>query len=288
VLVPNADSIGVSRRLPDGERDRLRDLAHKMKPAPHGLIVRTAAEGVSDADLQKDLERVLESWTEIEKKAASGKAPQLLYQEPELELRVIRDLFNRAITKAVVDDRALEEKLRDYVRETSPDLDSRLELYEGELPIFEEYRVAEQIRKSLDRRVWLPSGGHIVMDRTEAMTVVDVNTGKFVGKTNLEDTVFKANQEAAVEVARQLRLRDIGGIIVIDFIDMEDAKNRDELIKTFRRELDRDLSRTQVFEISPLGLVQMTRKNVSTGIIEAFSDPCPHCEGRGLIIHDVD
>jgi ribonuclease E len=288
VLVPNAGSIGVSRRLSDKERERLRDLAHKMKPEPHGLIVRTAAEGVSELDLQKDLERVLESWNEIEKKAASGKAPQLLYQEPELELRVIRDLFNRAISKAVVDDRDLEDKLRSYVRETSPDLDHRLELYDGELPIFEEFRVAEQIRKSLDRRVWLPSGGHIVMDRTEAMTVVDVNTGKFVGKTNLEETVFKTNQEAAVEVARQLRLRDVGGIIVIDFIDMEDQKNRDELIKTFRRELERDLSRTQVFDVSPLGLVQMTRKNVSTGIIEAFSDRCPHCEGRGLIIHDVD
>jgi ribonuclease E len=288
VLVPNAGSIGVSRRLGDRERERLRDLALKMKPEPHGLIVRTAAEGVSEVDLQKDLERLLETWNGIEKKAASGKAPQLIYQEPELELRVIRDLFNRAISKAVVDDAVLEEKLRSYVRETSPDLDHRLELYEGRLPIFEEYRVAEQIRKSLDRRVWLPSGGHIVMDRTEAMTVVDVNTGKFVGKTNLEETVFKTNSEAAVEVARQLRLRDIGGIIVIDFIDMEDQKNRDELIRIFRRELERDLSRTQVFDVSPLGLVQMTRKNVSTGIIEAFSDPCPHCEGRGLIIHDVD
>ena len=288
VLVPNAGTVGVSRRLPDGERERLRDIAHELRPDPHGLIVRTAAEGVKEEDLRRDLERVLEAWAAIEKKAASSKAPALIYEEPELELRVIRDLFNSSIAKAIVDDRELEEKLRDYIRSTTPDLDHRLELYDGELPIFEEHRVAEQIRKSLDRRVWLPSGGHIVMDRTEAMTVVDVNTGKFVGKTNLEETVFKTNQEAAVEVARQLRLRDIGGIIVIDFIDMEDAKNRDELIKTFRRELERDLSRTQVFDISPLGLVQMTRKNVSTGIIEAFSDPCPHCEGRGLILHDID
>jgi ribonuclease E len=163
-----------------------------------------------------------------------------------------------------------------------------LELYEGQLPIFEEYRIVEQIRKSLDRRVWLPSGGHLVIDRTEAMTVIDVNTGKFVGKSNLEETVFRTNKESAVEVSRQLRLRDIGGIIVIDFIDMEDSKNREEVQKVFRAELERDRTRTQVFDISPLGLVQMTRKNVSAGIVEAFSDPCPTCEGRGLLIHDID
>jgi ribonuclease E len=201
---------------------------------------------------------------------------------------VIRDLFNRDITKCVVDDVALEAMLRDYIRQTTPDLDHRLELYDGALPIFEEFRVAEQIRKSLDRRVWLPSGGHIVIDRTEAMTVVDVNTGKFVGKKTLEETVFRTNMEAAVEVARQLRLRDIGGIIVIDFIDMENLENRDEVIGKFRSELDRDRTRTQVFDISPLGLVQMTRKNVSAGIVEAFSDPCPTCEGRGILIHDLD
>jgi ribonuclease E len=201
---------------------------------------------------------------------------------------VIRDLFNRDVTKCVVDDVALEAMLRDYIRQTTPDLDHRLELYDGALPIFEEFRVAEQIRKSLDRRVWLPSGGHIVIDRTEAMTVVDVNTGKFVGKKTLEETVFRTNMEAAVEVARQLRLRDIGGIIVIDFIDMENLENRDEVIGKFRSELDRDRTRTQVFDISPLGLVQMTRKNVSAGIVEAFSDPCPTCEGRGILIHDLD
>ena len=156
------------------------------------------------------------------------------------------------------------------------------------LPIFEEYRVAEQIRKSLERKVWLPSGGHIVIDRTEAMTVIDVNTGKFVGKSNLEETVYKTNVEAAAEVARQLRLRDIGGIIVIDFIDMENVGNRDGVAASFRHELERDRSRTQVYDISPLGLVQMTRKGVSSGIVEAFSDPCPTCEGRGILIHDVD
>jgi len=288
VLVPKAKSLGVSRRLPDPERNRLRDLAQAMRPSEHGLIVRTAAEGVSKEDLERDLARLLEVWEEIEKKSARAKAPALIYSEPELELRVIRDLFNRDVTRCVVDDPQLESTLRDYVRSTSPDLDSRLELFQGSLPIFEEFRVLEQIRKSLDRRVWLPSGGHLVIDRTEAMTVVDVNTGKFIGKSNLEETVFRTNKEAAVEVARQLRLRDIGGIIVIDFIDMEVSENRDEVLKVFRDALERDKTRTQVFDISSLGLVQMTRKNVSAGIVEAFSDPCPTCEGRGILTHDVD
>jgi ribonuclease E len=288
VLVPNAKSVGVSRRLPDGERARLREIVGALRPKDHGLIVRTAAEGAGERDLERDLKMLLETWTDIEGRSKKANAPALLYSEPQLELRVIRDLFNRDISRAIVDDPELEETLRSYVRSTTPDLDHRRKLYQGELPLFEEHRIAEQIRKSLERRVWLPSGGHIVIERTEAMTVIDVNTGKFVGKKTLEETVFHANKEAAVEVARQLRLRDIGGIIVIDFIDMEDSSNREELFSTFRRELDKDRTRTQVFEISPLGLVQMTRKNVSAGIVETFSDPCPECEGRGIIIHDVD
>jgi ribonuclease E len=288
VLVPNARSLGVSRRLPDGERARLRDTIQDLRPADHGLIVRTAAEGASRDDLRRDLERLAETWEAISRKAQGVKAPALVYEEPELEMRVVRDLFNRDVSRCIVDDGGLAGKLRDYVRSNSSELEARIEVYEGRLPIFEEFRVVEQIRKSLDRKVWLPSGGHLVVDRTEAMTVIDVNTGKFVGKSNLEETVFRTNQEAAVEVARQLRLRDIGGIIVIDFIDMEDLGNRDEVIKLFRNELARDRTRTQVFDISPLGLVQMTRKNVSAGIVEAFSDPCPTCEGRGILIHDVD
>jgi len=288
VLVPRASSLGVSRRLVDGERARLRDLAQALRPKEHGLIVRTAAQGASREDLERDLERLLGIWEEVDRKARSAKAPALIYSEPELELRVVRDLFNRDVTRCIVDEPELETTLRDYVRGTSAELAGRIELYTGDLRIFEEFRVLEQIRKSLDRRVWLPSGGHLVIDRTEAMTVVDVNTGKFVGKSNLEETVFKTNKEAAVEVARQLRLRDIGGIIVIDFIDMEVSENRDEVIRVFRQELDRDKTRSHVFEISPLGLVQMTRKNVSAGIVEAFSDPCPTCEGRGILIHDVD
>jgi ribonuclease E len=288
VLVPHGKTVGVSRRLPDSERSRLRTIAARIRPDDHGLIVRTAAQSADEVELERDLARLLATWEDIDRRAAASTAPALIYEEPELELRVIRDLFNRDVVRCVVDDRELESKLRAYVRSMSPDLDSRLELYTGELPIFEEFRVAEQIRKSLDRKVWLPSGGHIVVDRTEAMTVIDVNTGKFVGKSNLEETVFRTNREAAVEIGRQLRLRDIGGIIVIDFIDMEDAGNRDELIKLFRNELLRDRTRTQVFDISPLGLVQMTRKNVSAGIVEAFSVRCPTCEGRGILIHDVD
>ncbi|MEA2446850.1 MAG: ribonuclease [Actinomycetota bacterium] len=288
VLVPRARSLGVSRRLPDRERSRLRDIAQEILPEEHGLIVRTAAEGASRSDLEKDLKRVLDVWEEIEKGSSKAKAPALIYSEPGLEHRVIRDVFNRDVSRCVIADADLEKKLRAYIRETTPDLDHRLEGYSGKLPIFEEYRVVEQIRKSLDRKVWLPSGGHLVIDRTEAMTVIDVNTGKFVGKSTLEETVFRTNKEAAVEVGRQLRLRDIGGIIVIDFIDMEIAENRNEVFKLFRGELDKDRTRTQVFEISPLGLVQMTRKNVSAGIVEAFSDPCPTCEGRGILIHDVD
>jgi ribonuclease E len=288
VLVPGAKSLGVSRRLPDAERDRLRDIAQRIRPSEHGLIVRTAAEGAMADDVERDLQRLLDTWAEIEKKAKGANPPSLLYSEPELELRVIRDLFNKEVTRCIVDNAQLESKLRSYVRTMTPDLDHRLELYAGSLPIFEEFRVAEQIRKSLDRRVWLPSGGHLVIDRTEAMTVVDVNTGKFVGKSNLEETVLRTNKEAAVEVVRQLRLRDIGGIIVIDFIDMEISKNRDEVIKLFRSELEKDKTRTQVFDISPLGLVQMTRKNVSAGIVETFSDRCTVCEGRGFIVHDID
>jgi ribonuclease E len=288
VLVPNARSLGVSKRLPDDERTRLRDIAQNIQPPQHGLIVRTAAEGASRQDLERDLTRVIEIWDEVSAAAEKATAPALVYNEPELELRVIRDLFNRDVVKCYVDDAELESVLRRYIKTTTPDLDHRVELYQGQLPIFEEFRVQEQIRKSLDRSVWLPSGGHLVIDRTEAMTVIDVNTGKFVGKSSLEETVFRTNKEAAVEVSRQLRLRDIGGIIVIDFIDMELIENRDEVLRVFKKELAKDRTRTQLFDISPLGLVQMTRKNVSAGIVEAFSDPCPECEGRGLVIHDID
>ena len=273
VLVPEASSLGVSRRLADDERGRLRDIAQDLRRGGHGLIVRTAAEGASRADLETDLQRLISIWETITAKAKKAKAPALLYEEPELELKVVRDLFNREVKKCVVDDPVLEEMLRSYVRDTTPELGERLSLYEGDLPIFEEYRVAEQIRKSHDRKVWLPSIGHIGIDRTEAMTVIDVNTGKFVGKSNLEETVYRTNLEAASEVARQLRVRDIGGIIVVDFIDMEDAANRDAVGAHFRGQLQRDRSRTQVFDISPLGLVQMTRKGVAAGIVEAFSDP---------------
>ena len=202
----------------------------------------------------------------------------------------MRDIFSGDFERVVVDSRAVYEAIKGYLDETAPDLLDRLELHQGALPIFEEYRVTEQLHKALERKVWLPSGGSLVIDRTEAMTVIDVNTGKFTGKGgNLEETVFKNNIEAAEEVARQLRLRDIGGIIVIDFIDMIDPKNQQELLRTLKRALSRDKTRSQVFEVSNLGLVEMTRKKVSEGLLDAFSEPCPNCEGRGIVLtHEID
>lgn len=286
VLVPEADSLGISRRLSDEERRRLKDLATGVRPEGYGLIVRTAAEGAEESELARDVKRLLETWHEIYKKARKANAPELVYSEPELVIRVMRDLFTRNVDRLIVDDASVFERIRDYVAEVTPDLARRVELYEDPLPLFERYRVLEQIRKALDRKVWLPSGGHIVVDRTEAMTVIDVNTGRFTGKSTLEETVLKTNLEAAEEVAKQLRLRDIGGIIVIDFIDMTQERNRQELLRVFKEALAKDKTRTQVFDISELGLIQMTRKNVSEGLLEAFSRVCETCNGWGIVLTD--
>jgi ribonuclease E len=290
VLAPEQQLSGISRRLAEDERSRLRQILREIRPNGHGVIVRTAAEGASAEALRRDLDNLLRTWEEIRRKAKSAKAPALLYSEPELVTRVVRDIFSGDFTKVVVDSPAIHEKLRRYLADTGPDLLDRLELYEGPLPLFEQYHVVEQIQKALERKVWLPSGGSIVIDRTEAMTVIDVNTGKFVGKGgSLEETVFKNNLEAAEEIARQLRLRDIGGIIVIDFIDMIQPQNREQVLRTLKRALARDKTRSQVFEVSPLGLVEMTRKKVSEGLLEAFSEPCPNCQGRGIVItHEID
>ena len=221
--------------------------------------------------------------------AKSSRPPALLYREPDMAVRVIREEFNRNYRGVVIDDRTLFEEVRDYVASISPELADRVE-WAGDsddpLPVFERYHVHEQIHKALDRKVWLPSGGSLIIERTEALTVIDVNTGKNVGTSNLEETVFRNNLEAAEEIARQLRLRDIGGIIVIDFIDMEIAANRAEVIKTFRGALARDKTRTQVFDISELGLVEMTRKRISEGLVESFSETCPTCGGRGIIFDE--
>ncbi|MCU1357514.1 MAG: ribonuclease, partial [Acidimicrobiales bacterium] len=287
VLVPNSTTYGISKRLPDNERKRLRAILDKAKPKGHGLIVRTAAEGISAEELSRDVERLAEQWAQIEALAAKSQAPSLLYRDPEMAVRVIREEFNQDYRQIVIDDDTVYEQVRDYVRSISPALVERVERYDpadhGGLPIFETHHVHEQLHKALDRKVWLPSGGSLINERTEALTVIDVNTGKNVGKSSLEETVYRNNLEAAEEVARQLRLRDIGGIIVIDFIDMEIRKNRDDVISTFRQALARDKTRTQVFDISELGLVEMTRKRIGEGLLESLSAPCPECEGRGMV-----
>ena len=290
VLIPNSDTYGISKRLPDDERKRLRRILDDVRPAGHGLIVRTAAEGATPDELRRDVARLLKQWEDIDGKAKRSKAPALLYREPDMAVRVIREEFNREYRAVVIDDRALYEDVRDYVASISPELADRVELYDPEtepLPLFERMHIHEQIHKALDRKVWLPSGGSLIIERTEALTVIDVNTGKNVGTSSLEETVFRNNLEAAEEVARQLRLRDIGGIIVIDFIDMEIRKNRDEVIRAFRNALSRDKTRTQVFDISELGLVEMTRKRVSEGLVESFSQTCPACTGRGIVFDDT-
>jgi ribonuclease E len=289
VLIPNSSTYGISKRLPDDERKRLRLVLDRVKPAQHGIIVRTAAEGVTSDEIENDVRRLLRQWERIDQMAKRSKAPTMLYREPDMAVRVIREEFNDDYRGIVIDDRQLYEQVRDYVGGISPALADRVEHYDPEtepLPLFERHHVHEQIHRALDRKVWLPSGGSLIIEHTEALTVIDVNTGKNVGKSNLEETVFKNNLEAAVEVARQLRLRDIGGIIVVDFIDMERRDNRDQVVQVFRDALSRDKTRTQVFEISELGLCEMTRKRIGEGLLESFSTHCPMCEGRGVMFDE--
>ncbi|MCP3977485.1 MAG: Rne/Rng family ribonuclease [bacterium] len=286
VLSPDADVRGISRRLSDDERRRLREIVGELRPKGMGVIVRTAAEGASRDDIEADIARLLEIWKDIEGKRDKVTAPALLYKEPPLVLRVIRENFTKDFRRLLIDDEKTYKSVLKYLEGTEADLKSKVQKYNDELSIFERFHVEDQLRKALDRKVWLPSGGHIVIDRTEALTVIDVNTGRFVGRSNLEETVLQNNLEAAEEVARQLRLRDIGGIIVIDFIDMEVLKNQEQVLLRFREHLAKDKMRTQVFDVSNLGLVEMTRKNVSAGLLESFSDICPTCSGRGILLHE--
>ena len=291
VYVPDGTTSGISRKLPDTERNRLKTLLKEIVPDTAGVIVRTAAEGASEEELTRDVERLKARWDDIEAKT-KGSAPQLLYGEPDLTLKVVRDLFTEDFSKLVIQGQDAWDTVQTYVEHVAPDLTDRLERYEpaehGDKDLFASYRVDEQIAKGLDRKVWLPSGGSLVIDRTEAMTVVDVNTGKFTGSGgNLEETVTKNNLEAAEEVVRQLRLRDIGGIIVVDFIDMVLESNRDLVLRRLVECLGRDRTRHQVAEVTSLGLVQMTRKRIGTGLLEAFSETCDHCGGRGLMLHDM-
>jgi ribonuclease E len=291
VLVPNQpQTYGISKRMPDDERKRLRKVLDGLRPPDAGIIVRTAAEGAAPEELERDVARLRQQWEQISAYAAQSKQARLLYQEPPLVLRLLREEFTKEYRGVAIDDRALYEEVRSYVEAVAPELADRVEFYDTEaegLPMFERFHVQEQLLKALDRKVWLPSGGSLIIERTEALTVIDVNTGKNVGRSNLEETVFRNNLEAAEEVARQLRLRDIGGIIVIDFIDMEIKANREEVMRAFRAALARDKTRTQVFEISELGLVEMTRKRISEGLLESVSTTCETCAGRGFTIDEA-
>ena len=287
VLIPNSKTYGISKRLPDDVRKRLRGILDRVKPAQHGLIVRTAAEHATEDELRADMMLLLDEWEQIAAKAASAKQPTLLYREPELAVRVIREEFNADYRGVVIDDRRLYDELRAYIGAFNPELADRVEFYDAEaegLSLFEQYHVHEQVHKALDRKVWLPSGGSLIIEHTEALTVIDVNTGKNVGSSSLEETVFHNNMEAADEIAKQLRLRDIGGIIVIDFIDMEIRDNRAKVVEAFRSALARDKTRSQVFDISDLGLVEMTRKRIGEGLLTEFSEICPNCDGRGVVV----
>ncbi|GAB6858256.1 Rne/Rng family ribonuclease [Microbacterium xylanilyticum] len=286
VYVPNGSMNGISRKLPDTERARLKRILKEVLPESSGVIVRTAAEGATEEQLTNDVQRLTAQWSYIQKQVETQQAPALLHAEPDLLVKIVRDVFNEDFTRMRIQGADAGRTIRSYLESVAPDLLDRVEAYEDERDPFDVYRVTEQIEKALDRKVWLPSGGSLVIDRTEAMTVVDVNTGKFVGSGgNLEETVTKNNLEAAEEIVRQLRLRDIGGIIVVDFIDMVLESNRDLVLRRLVECLSRDRTKHQVAEVTSLGLVQMTRKKLGLGLLETFSEPCEVCAGRGVIVH---
>lgn len=286
VYVPNGSMNGISRKLPDTERARLKKILKEILPENAGVIVRTAAEGASEEQLTLDVARLTKQWDAIQLAVEKGSAPAMLHSEPDMLIKIVRDVFNEDFQKIVIAGAETHEIITQYLNQVAPDLTDRVEQYGETGDVFDKYRISEQIVKALDRKVWLPSGGSLVIDRTEAMTVVDVNTGKFVGSGgNLEETVTKNNLEAAEEIVRQLRLRDIGGIIVVDFIDMVLESNRDLVLRRMVECLSRDRTKHQVAEVTSLGLVQMTRKKLGLGLIESFSEPCEACAGRGIVIY---
>lgn len=294
VYVPGGSSTGISRKLPDTERKRLKEILREIVPADAGVIIRTASEGVSEEELSRDVTRLQTQWATIEEQAAKAKegksgTPQALYEEPDLLVKVVRDLFNEDFSTLVIEGEKAWNTVETYIKTVAPDLLPRVARHvaaPGTPDVFETHRIDEQLAKALDRKVWLPSGGTLVIDRTEAMTVIDVNTGKFTGAGgNLEETVTRNNLEAAEEIVRQMRLRDIGGMIVVDFIDMVLESNRDLVLRRLTEALGRDRTRHQVSEVTSLGLVQMTRKKLGTGLVEAFSTTCEHCHGRGIVVH---
>ena len=289
VYVPQGEGIGVSRRLDDKERDRLRRAMAKVDLGEGGVIVRTAAQGATREDFEREIKYLHKLHDVLQQRAKETQAPEMVFQEADLSVRVARDIFSGEFEKAIVDDEKQHHRLQSFFNRTAPELLERLESYKGDEPLFEKYGVEEAFQSVLRRRVDLPSGGYLMIDYAEAMTVIDVNSGSFTGRgkgAKLEDTITKTNLEAADEVVRQLRLRDIGGIIVIDFIDMARARNRDTVLKTLRKSLDEDRTKTYVVEISPLGLVEMTRQNVTDGVREIMTKPCPVCEGEGVVLSE--
>ncbi len=286
VLLPQLETFGVSQKLEPAERERLRSLVGKMRPPHTGIIVRTASAGADEKELEKDIAYLMKVWKGIEKEAKRAAAPSSLYREADLELKVVRDVFSDEFKDCITDSRQAFRAIRNYLKKVAPDLVERVQFYQGKERLYDALNINRQIGEALKRSVTLPSGGSIVIDKTEALTAIDVNTGRYVGRSNLEKTVLKTNVEAAREIVRQIRLRDIGGLIVIDFIDMNEIKNRQEVLDTLMRELEKDRTKSHVVEISKLGLVEMTRKNVSEGLIETFGDPCPHCGGRGVLLRE--
>jgi len=288
VYMPQGAGVGASRRLPDAERDRLRKVLQKLHSGDGGVIVRTAAQGAEKEDFERDLDYLHKLNEVVDRRAEEVKAPNLVFQEADLSIRVLRDVLAKEFEQAVIDDPKQHQRVSSFFQRTAPELVERVELYEGSEPLFEREGAEEAVRSTLSRRVDLPSGGYLIIDYAEALTVVDINTGSFTGrgKGRLEDTITKVNIEAAEEVVRQLRLRDIGGIIVVDFIDMARSRNRDQVLKTMRKALDEDKTKTYVVEISPLGLVEMTRQNVTDGVREILTKPCPTCEGEGVILSE--
>jgi len=286
VFAPQGSGVGVSRRLADKERDRLRKMVDRTYKGPGGLIVRTAAHGAKKSDFVREVSYLHKLNEVLERRSEQTKAPALVFQEADLSVRVLRDVFLNEFEKAVIDSPKQFERVTSFFQRTAPELVGGVELYEGSKPLFEKWKVNEAIESTLNRRVDLPSGGYLIIDYTEALTVIDVNSGSFTGrgKGGLEETITKVNTEAAEEAVRQMRLRDIGGIIVIDFIDMARASNRDKVLKTMRKALDADKSKSYVVEVSPLGLVEMTRQNVTDGVREILTAPCPTCAGEGVIL----
>lgn len=286
VYVPDGDGVGVSRRLSDDERQRLRQLCREFKVEKAGLIVRTAAEGVTKKDLLRDLKYLEKMWQVVKNRSREVKAPGLVFSEMEVSLKVMRDFFNDTYDRVLVDSRTEYEKIRSFLKKTSPELVDRVELYQGRKPLTETYGIDREMKQALKRRVDLPSGGYLIIDCTEAMTIIDVNTGRYVGRTRLEDTILKTNMEACKEVVRQLRLRDIGGIIIIDFIDMARPRNRKQVLETLGKELESDRTKTYIVELSPLGLVEMTRQNVTEGLRGILTKTCSACDGEGVIVSE--